>query len=136
MKREASHVINVIEEFRRSATALSKRVAIEYKIWTIDRVAEAGKSAQAILNRQIVNSADGIIALLGNRLGSPTPEGYLSGTVEEIEILINAGREKYTHVFFKDNSLKKKSASIQGQQVDEYKKTGKEYMILFMILEV
>jgi hypothetical protein len=52
--------------------------------WSQHSAAEHGTRPQESLNKQLVEDADVVIALLWHRLGSPTGEAE-SGTVEEIE---------------------------------------------------
>lgn len=52
--------------------------------WKNDAIPAAGNSAQAIVNQQLLNKADGVIALFWTRFGTPTDK-YGSGTEEEIE---------------------------------------------------
>lgn len=59
--------------------------------WTEHAVAEFGERPQAILNHQIVGEADLAVALFYDRLGTPTGEAE-SGTVEEIKLLVDAGK--------------------------------------------
>lgn len=59
--------------------------------WTEHAAAEFGERPQAILNHQIVDEADLAVALFCDRLGTPTGEAE-SGTAEEIEVLVDAGK--------------------------------------------
>ncbi|GAA2534806.1 hypothetical protein [Mycolicibacterium diernhoferi] len=59
--------------------------------WTEHAVAEFGERPQAILNQQIVEEADLAVALFHDRLGTPTGEAE-SGTAEEIQVLVEAGK--------------------------------------------
>lgn len=56
-----------------------------------------GDHPQSIINEQGVDGADIVVALFGSRLGSPTREA-VSGTVEEIERVVNSG--KPVHLYF------------------------------------
>ncbi|MBO3102569.1 hypothetical protein [Cellulomonas fengjieae] len=58
--------------------------------------------AQAVINSQLVDQADVVMAFFDSRLGSVTPRG-LSGTAEEIERAAAAGRS--THVWFSTEPL-------------------------------
>jgi len=59
--------------------------------WTEHAIAEFGDRPQAILNNQIVEEADFAVALFYDRLGTPTGEAD-SGTAEEINVLVEAGK--------------------------------------------
>jgi tetratricopeptide (TPR) repeat protein len=60
-------------------------------MWETHSTPEMGKRPQAVLNEQIVDSSDIVIGMFWTRLGTATSESA-SGTVEEIERLIKAGR--------------------------------------------
>jgi nucleoside 2-deoxyribosyltransferase len=66
-------------------------------MWERDSVPEMGGSAQTIINRQLVDRADALIATFWTRLGTPT-EQAASGTAEEIDEAVKAG--KPVHVYF------------------------------------
>ena len=59
--------------------------------WSEHAAAEFGQPPQAILNNQIVDNADGCIAIFANRLGTPTATAE-SGTAEEIQRLAQSGK--------------------------------------------
>lgn len=65
--------------------------------WESSSVPVLGDSPQRLINDQGIDSADILIALFGAKLGSPT-EDAISGTVEEIERALKAG--KPVHVYF------------------------------------
>jgi hypothetical protein len=56
-----------------------------------------GKDPQAIINEQMVESADIVFALFHARLGTSTPRA-IAGTVEELTLAVAAG--KPVHTFF------------------------------------
>ncbi len=60
-------------------------------LWELHAIPEQGDRPQAIINRQIVDHADALIALFWTRLGTPTGIAE-SGTAEEIEQLKNRGQ--------------------------------------------
>lgn len=51
-----------------------------------------GEYAQAVLNEQIVEDSDMGLVIFTDRLGTPTPN-FPSGTAEEIDLLLKAGKE-------------------------------------------
>jgi hypothetical protein len=75
------------------------RLAFEPVSWLSHAVAEDGGRPQAVLNRQIVDSSDALVAILWTRIGAPTGEAA-SGTIEEIERFRAA--KKPTAIFFSD----------------------------------
>lgn len=56
-----------------------------------------GGDGQAVINEQITNDSDVVIALFKYRLGTPTPRNSKSGTVEEADIKESDGK---VHVYF------------------------------------
>lgn len=83
--------IKIITE---AAADVNKRIGDQCGIhlvtlyWKDDAIPEVGNSAQSVINKQLLEKADGIIALFWTRFGTPTDE-YGSGTEEEIEKAIS-----------------------------------------------
>ena len=59
--------------------------------WETHAVPEMGDRPQAIINKQVLNNCDLLIGVFWTRIGTPTGD-YASGSVEEIEEHIKAGR--------------------------------------------
>lgn len=86
-----------VEAWNRSAIARSLGVRLEARLWELDGVPELGTGdAQEVLNRQLLNRADIVIALFHARLGTPTARAE-SGTAEELQGAIQRGL--HVHVF-------------------------------------
>lgn len=83
--------------------------------WSEHAVAEFGDRPQAILNDQIVEESDFAVALFCDRLGTPTGAAD-SGTAEEINILVEAGKSVAVLV----NSAPR--APLRGDAIDEQKR--------------
>ena len=64
----------------------------------------AGAHPQAIINSQGLKDADIVFAVFGSRIGSPTPDA-ISGTVEELEAAIKAGKPEIAYSNFDYASL-------------------------------
>lgn len=77
--------------------------------WETHSTPEMGDRPQAIINKQILKDADILVAVFWTRIGSPTGK-YDSGTIEEIEEHINAG--KPAMIYFS-------SAPVRPDSVDE-----------------
>ena len=88
-EREA--ITDVIHRWSASRSENSG-LRIEPVRWETHASPEMGDRPQAILNRQIVDSCDFGIAVFWTRLGSPSGE-HESGSIEEIEKLVSAGRK-------------------------------------------
>src|SRR4051812_31537661 len=66
------------------ANCANRRIALVPLRWETGSVPMLGEHPQAILNKQLVERTDIMIALFGSRIGSSTPHA-ISGTVEEVE---------------------------------------------------
>jgi hypothetical protein len=95
--------------------------------WEYDVVPAMGADAQSIINEQIVDDADIVIALFHSRLGSATPRA-VSGSAEEIE----RGREHNlgTHVFICDAAVPRDHQPQQLAAVRAYEKELQEKGLL------
>ncbi|MGD0672315.1 MAG: hypothetical protein ABSB13_09570 [Candidatus Binatus sp.] len=70
----------------------SAEARVELMNWRTHAHPEAGKRAQALINRQFADRADIVLAIFWRRLGSPTGKAP-SGTVEEIERAQRRGKK-------------------------------------------
>jgi hypothetical protein len=74
-----------------------ERVVLLPVRWETDAVPEMGSDGQSIINRQLVDRADVVVALFHSRVGAPTPRAE-SGTAEEIDRAVERGVP--VHVYF------------------------------------
>lgn len=72
------------------------------RMWELDATPQMGGDPQDLINKQIVNDSDFIIAVFWTRVGSPTPRAD-SGTIEEITQHIELG--KPTLIYFSRKPL-------------------------------
>jgi hypothetical protein len=79
-------------------------------MWEHDTTPEMGERPQAVVNRQIVDRADILIGTFWTRLGSRTGVAA-SGTVEEIEAFISAG--KRVLLYFSDEPVVPSSVDVE-----------------------
>ncbi|WP_343708396.1 hypothetical protein [Mycobacterium sp.] len=71
--------------------------------WKSDGVPRlGGAGGQGVINEQLVDDADIVIALFDSRLGQATAEA-VSGTAEEIQRAVDAG--KHVHVWFSNEPI-------------------------------
>ena len=75
---------------------INKGVLFVPQDWKNDARTAYGGSAQSVIDRQITNSADAVIALFGAKFGTPT-NGFASGTLSEIESVHLNGGEVMTY---------------------------------------
>lgn len=87
---ECRAVEEVIQEINRTH---SSETGIDFypKDWRRDSRADSGDEPQKLLNRQIVEDSDIILAIFKERFGTPTSQ-YGSGTEEEIMIGLEMGK--------------------------------------------
>jgi hypothetical protein len=94
---------------------------MEPRAWQTHSAPELGDDAQAILNRQMGDHCDGIIAIFGARMGTPTPRA-ISGTAEEIERFLAAG--KRVMVYFSAGPIPREGFSAeQYQLLEDFKRS-------------
>lgn len=84
--------------------------------WSISSYPACGVHPQKSINKQMVSKSDLMIAIFGTKIGTPT-DTEISGTVEEIQEHIHAGRD--VMVFFKSSS--DDIFSIEPQQLQKIK---------------
>jgi hypothetical protein len=88
-----------------SARAETAQVIVLPRHWKSDAVPRLGTgSGQGVINEQLVDRADIVIALFDSRLGQATAEA-VSGTAEEIQRAIEAG--KHVHVWFSNEPIRR-----------------------------
>lgn len=80
-------------------------------------VPQLGNDGQQVINKQLVDSADIVIAVFANKLGSATPRS-VSGTVEEIKEAQSAGKK--VHVYFSEAAVPREFMS-QVAELEKYK---------------
>ncbi|WP_333330162.1 hypothetical protein [Microcoleus sp. LAD1_D3] len=87
--------------------------------WETDATPDLEERGQAIINRQLVDICDLLIAVFWTRLGTPTPQAE-SGTVEEIERVHNEG--KRCIVYFSDKEVPPSGIDLkQYERLQKYK---------------
>jgi hypothetical protein len=81
--------------------------------WETNSAPKMGDRPQEILNQQILEASDLLIGIFWTRLGTPTGEA-LSGTVEEIEKHVSAG--KLAMLYFSEKPVIMESVDIEQYQ--------------------
>jgi hypothetical protein len=84
----------------------SKKIVLQPIRWEDNVHSDFSDRPQSVINKQILESADILIAIFHSRIGSPT-ENHESGTIEELKIHINA--KKSTMVFFSNADIKQEN---------------------------
>lgn len=83
MSEEKHKAIDAIDEINR-IFEIQKGPHVRVKDWEKNSVGHVTNDTQAALNEQIFDECDLFLALIGDRIGSPTPRS-VSGTAEEVE---------------------------------------------------
>lgn len=119
-------IINRVVENINDSIGISMDVFVKTLHWSKNVMPEAGDRAQNIINKQILDKSDAIIAIFGNKIGSPT-QHYESGTIEEIELMIQKGKQVF--VYFSDKPVRKSEIDMEAEAKiqafkDKYKDRG------------
>jgi len=101
--------------------------------WESHAYPASGDRPQAIINRQIVESGDILIAIFGYKLGTPTGEAQ-SGTIEEIEEFRKAG--KYVALYFSTADVPRSADRAQLEALESYKKHRQKDTLYFEFEDV
>ena len=88
--KEKSAIRNAIQNWNIKFSESSNAVLIPHS-WETSTAPEMGGEPQSVINRQLVDKCDFLIAIFKTKIGTET-EKYISGTVEEIKRHINAGK--------------------------------------------
>lgn len=110
---EVDLIESAVEEFNELYTDTSG-ITIKTRYWSKSSYAQSGGRPQELLNEQFVNKCDAAVAIFWTRFGSPTDK-YKSGTEEEIEIMLNSGKQVF--MYFSD-----KPVAPSKMQSDGYEK--------------
>ena len=113
VKDEVTLVESAVDEFN-ELYADPLGITIKTRHWEKSSYAQSGGKPQVLLNEQFVNKCDAAVAIFWTRFGSPTDE-YSSGTEEEIEIMLQSGKQVF--MYFSDKPIP--PSKMNG---DEYKK--------------
>jgi len=87
--------------------------------WETHSYPSAGDRPQALINKQIVDSAHLLIGIFGYRLGTPTGEAQ-SGTIEEIERFRQTGR--HVALYFSNAPVPRNADRNQFDALEKYRK--------------
>ncbi|MDE3088728.1 MAG: DUF4062 domain-containing protein, partial [Chloroflexota bacterium] len=85
--------------------------------WETHATPAMGERPQAIINKQVLKDCDLLVGVFWTRIGTPTGK-YPSGTVEEIEEHIKAGKQ--VMLYFSDAPVR--PDSVDNDQYTELKK--------------
>ena len=125
VREEVALIEAAVEEFN-ELYAETLGITIKTRHWSKSSYAQSGGKPQALLNEQFVNKCDAAVAIFWTRFGSPTDE-YGSGTEEEIEIMLQSGKQVF--MYFSDKSIPPSKMNGDGYEKiqafrDKYKNRG------------
>lgn len=104
---DAAHECEIAdEELQKITRTHSGETGIEFypTDWRRDSRADSGDEPQKLLNKQIVEDADIILAIFKERFGTPTSQ-YGSGTEEEIMLGLEMGKTVLVYFWEPENGF-------------------------------
>jgi hypothetical protein len=119
VKTEREAIAKEIEEWNRGQKHSADNIRLEVHRWEVDAVPQMGSDVQSVINRQLVDDVDIVIAVFHSRLGTPTSRA-VSGTAEEIDRTLQAG--KTVHVYFSKKPMPVNHDAKQLKSVTAFQK--------------
>jgi hypothetical protein len=104
-------------------------IVLEPIHWQTHAYPESGDRPQAILNKQVVDESDMVVAVFGCRIGTATGNAE-SGTAEEIERLRKQG--KHVAVYFSSAPVPRGHDPEQLRRLNEYRESLKPNTLYWM----
>jgi hypothetical protein len=98
-------------------------VGIDAVRWETHAYPDVADEPQTVINRQLAEACDFGVAVFGSRLGTPT-SAYLSGSVEEVNQLLNAG--KPVMAYFQRRKRRPSGVSVEQWQLLQQFRNGLE----------
>lgn len=128
IKEEVALIESAVDEFN-ELYAEPLGITIKTRHWSKSSYAQSGGKPQALLNEQFVNKCDAAVAIFWTRFGSPTDE-YGSGTEEEIEIMLQSGKQVF--MYFSDKPIPPSKMNGEGyEKVQAFREKYKDRGIYF-----
>ena len=109
--REEIEVINRTVQKFNDQFSDTLGISIRTRHWSKSSYSQSGGKPQALLNEQFVKNCDAAVALLWTRFGTPTDQ-YGSGTEEEIEIMLEAGKQVF--LYFSERPVSPSEMDSEG----------------------
>jgi hypothetical protein len=119
VKREIQVARNVIDAWN-AAHSHTENTVLQAIYWDTHAFPEIGDRPQGVINRQLVDRCDLLIAIFWKSIGSPTGVAP-SGTIEEVERFRNSGRP--VMLYFSEAPLPHDADVSKIDQVRQYKKS-------------
>lgn len=109
--KEEIEVINKVVQKFNDQFSDTLGISIRTRHWSKNSYPQSGGKPQALLNEQFVKKCDAAVALFWTRFGTPTDE-YGSGTEEEIEIMLDAGKQVF--LYFSEKPISPSKIDSEG----------------------
>jgi hypothetical protein len=119
---QCATIVSAIRDWN-SSYSRDLGIVLEPVQWQTHAYPQSGDRPQAIINRQIVDESDMVVAVFGHRIGTATHAAE-SGTIEEIERLRASG--KHVAVYFSIGPIPRDHDPEQLRRLNEYKESLKE----------
>ncbi len=128
VQTEIDLIKDSVEEFNEKfSDTLGLMVQVRY--WKSSSFSQSGNKPQELLNNQFVNDCDAAVAVLWTRFGTPTDK-YGSGTEEEIEIMLESGKQVF--MYFSEKAISPSSIDYeQYEKVNAFRNKYKDRGIYF-----
>lgn len=139
-----------VDEFNRYNGTINN-VFIQTRHWSKDSFPQSGGKPQKLLNQQFINNCDAVVALFWTRFGTPTDK-YQSGTEEEIDEMIKAGKQVFLYFcdkpitpsqvnnsqFKKVNAFKKKYVGLYSEYktIEQFERNFSNHLFMYFIKQV
>lgn len=128
VQSEIDLIKECVEEFNEKFSD-TLGVMVQVRHWKKSSFSQSGDKPQELLNEQFVKECDAAVAVFWTRFGTPTDK-YGSGTEEEIEIMLDAGRQVFMYFAEKPISPSSLDAEQYGK-IKEFKEKYKDRGIYF-----
>lgn len=132
VEEELGVITRVVEDFNmRYEDILGIRVSAKH--WSKHSYAQSGGKPQDLLNKQFVYDCDAAIAIFWTKFGTPTDK-YGSGTVEEIEYMLEENRQVF--MYFSSKPIKPDNVDYeQYSKIREFKNKYKDKGIYYEYID-
>ena len=128
IKDEMALIESAVDEFN-ELYADPLGITIKTRHWSKSSYAQSGGKPQALLNEQFIKKCDAAVAIFWTKFGSPTDE-YSSGTEEEIEIMLQSGKQVF--MYFCDKPISPSQMNDEGyKKIQAFREKYKDRGIYF-----
>lgn len=120
---EVNIIEKVVGQFNQQYSGILG-ISIRSRYWLKSSYPQSGGKPQGLLNKQFVEDCDAAIAIFWTRFGTPTDK-YESGSEEEIEMMLNEGKQVF--LYFSEKKITPSNIDAnQYQKVIAFKNKYKE----------